>query len=120
MRTQALSISPGDPITCDLLKLALDEVSAHTARNAHPFPGLPPRVLQSLDEQVAALNAEILAGIEPEPLECERSAAMDASAVEEGMSRSEDMVEMSFGGDENEDEDDGDEGEGETMDMTGE
>ncbi|GAA6002404.1 anaphase promoting complex subunit CDC16 [Rhodotorula paludigena] len=115
---EALSISPGDPITCDLLKLALDEVSAHTARNAHPFPGLPPRVLQSLDEQVAALDAEILAGFEPEPLEGERSAAMDASAVEEGMSRSEDMVEMSFEGDE--DEDDGDEGEGETMDMTGE
>lgn len=62
---QALSISPGDPVTCDLLKLVLDDVATHISSRTLPFPGLPPSTLLNIDESVAQLDREILAGLEP-------------------------------------------------------
>ncbi|KWU42148.1 TPR-like protein [Rhodotorula sp. JG-1b] len=60
---EALAITPGDPVACDLLKLALDDVAAQITSRKFPFPGLPPRTLRNIDEQVAALDADILAGV---------------------------------------------------------
>ncbi|KAM0788548.1 hypothetical protein ACM66B_001674 [Microbotryomycetes sp. NB124-2] len=59
---EALGIAPHDPVTCDLLKLVLDDVAS--ARSL-PFPGLPPQTLQSIDQRVAELDKDILAGVEP-------------------------------------------------------
>ncbi|GAA5997071.1 hypothetical protein JCM5350_007746 [Sporobolomyces pararoseus] len=57
---EALALAPGDPVTCDLLQLVLDDVSSQISSKSFPFPGLPPRVLDDIDRQVAQLDAEIL------------------------------------------------------------
>lgn len=72
---QALSISPGDPVTCDLLKLVLDDVATHISARKLPFPGLPPSTLANIDASVAALDREILAGVEPRILSVEEQEA---------------------------------------------
>lgn len=43
--------------------MALDDVAAQITSRKFPFPGLPPRTLRNIDEQVAALDADILAGV---------------------------------------------------------
>lgn len=63
--SQALSIAPGDPVTCDLLKLALEDTANCVSTGSFAFPGLPPSVLWSVDQQVALLDADILAGVPP-------------------------------------------------------
>lgn len=134
---QALALAPGDPTTCDLLRLALDDVATQVSSQRLPFPGLPPRTLQSIDAQVAALEEEVLAGRE---LPAERdgegegegegelSRVREEEEGEEGesevmrsgaVSRSEDGIEVSMEEEEEEEDEDGG-SEGETMDMTGE
>ncbi|BGP06853.1 anaphase-promoting complex subunit Cut9 [Rhodotorula toruloides] len=110
---ESLAIAPGDPVTCDLLKLALDEISTRMSGTRFAFPGLPPRVDADLEEQVRALDEEIRAGetgrLAP-PLESE---ADDVESVVAMQSASASGIEVDM----SEDEEDG--GEGETMDMTG-
>ncbi|TNY24498.1 cell division control protein 16 [Rhodotorula diobovata] len=134
---EALALAPGDPTTCDLLRLALDDVATQVSSQRLPFPGLPPRTLQSIDAQVAALEEEVLAGRE---LPAERdgegegegegelSRVREEEEGEEGesevmrsgaVSRSEDGIEVSMEEEEEEEDEDGG-SEGETMDMTGE
>ncbi|GAA5910355.1 hypothetical protein JCM8208_006019 [Rhodotorula glutinis] len=137
---EALSLAPGDPVTCDLLKLALDDVSSQISALKLPFPGLPARTLRHIDDQVAALEDDILCGrgLADEVREGARAGegegAGELSRVREedegegegegsemlqsmAVSLSEDGIEVSM----EEEEDDDDEGdEGETMDMTGE
>ncbi|BGP38750.1 anaphase-promoting complex subunit Cut9 [Rhodotorula kratochvilovae] len=128
---EALALSPGDPVTCDLLRLALDDVAAQVSLQRFPFPGLPPRTLQTIDAQVAALDAAILAGEglpdeEVEGEEGELSRVREEEDGEEesavgmsmGVSRSGDGFEVSMEEADEEDEEEG--SEGETMDMTGE
>lgn len=62
---QALSISPGDPVTCDLLKLVLEDTAHNISTEQFPFPGIPPAKLRAIDQQVAELDASIAAGEEP-------------------------------------------------------
>ncbi|GEM06673.1 cell division control protein 16 [Rhodotorula toruloides] len=108
----SLAIAPGDPVTCDLLKLALDDISTRVSSPNFAFPGLPPRVNSDLEEQVRALDEEIRAGgtgrLAP-PLDSE---ADDVDAVVTMQSASVSGIEVGM----SEDEEDG----GETMDMTGE
>lgn len=49
-------------MTCELLKLVLEDVSHSISSENFPFPGLPPTILANIDEQVAKLDAEILTG----------------------------------------------------------
>ncbi|GAA5868417.1 hypothetical protein JCM3774_003289 [Rhodotorula dairenensis] len=132
---EALAITPGDPVTCDLLKLALDDVSVQIASHKFPFPGLPPRTLRNIDDQVAALDADILAGV-PLPGE-EQAEEGGGEGEEEGspayegelsmagssgigmqtMQSEEGGYEMSM--EEEEEAHDVDVTEGETMDITG-
>ncbi|GAA5975618.1 hypothetical protein JCM10908_005220 [Rhodotorula pacifica] len=136
---EALAITPGDPVACDLLKLALDDVATQIATRKFPFPGLPPRTLANIDEQVAALDADILAGVrlpgeEAEPFdpdgeeeEEEGSLAYEGELSMAGSSgvgmqttRSEEGgYELSMEGEDDEAEEDEDVTEGETMDITG-
>ncbi|GAA5966860.1 hypothetical protein JCM21900_001177 [Sporobolomyces salmonicolor] len=117
---ETLALSPGDPVTCDLLKLVLDDVSAQISTRAFPFPGLPPRTIANIDRQVAELDAEILAGVEPtfERASEEEGDRQGGEEGEEGetmamQTRSEEGIEVDM--DEEEEGSDG-----ETMDMTGE
>ena len=48
-----------------MLKLVLDDVATHISSRALPFPGLPQSTLLNIDESVAALDREIMAGLEP-------------------------------------------------------
>ncbi|GAA5840967.1 hypothetical protein JCM9279_001275 [Rhodotorula babjevae] len=132
---EALSLAPGDPVTCDLLKLALDDVSTQISALKLPFPGLPARTLANIDAQVAALEDDILCGRgldEGAGRDGERAleGAGELSRVREedegegsemlqsmAVSRSEDGIEVSM---EEEDDEDDECDEGETMDMTGE
>lgn len=134
--SQALAITPGDPVACDLLKLALDDVAAQITSRKFPFPGLPPRTLRNIDEQVAALDADILAGVplpgeedvgegevddeeeEEDSLAYEGELSIaGSSAVGMQTTQSEEgAYDMSLEGDAVEDLD---VTEGETMDMTG-
>jgi len=120
---QALALSPGDPVTCDLLKLVLDDVSTQITAQVFPFPGLPPRIIDDLDRQVAELNADILTGADP-TTESGRKPDQVGDVTNNGIeeeeentmamqTRSEEGIEMSL-------EEEGDGSEGETMDMTGE
>lgn len=59
MLRQALSLVPGDPVTCDLLKLVLDDTVDQLSIRPDEFPGLPKSILASIDEQVAALDEDI-------------------------------------------------------------
>ncbi|BGP54532.1 anaphase-promoting complex subunit Cut9 [Rhodotorula sphaerocarpa] len=119
----ALALTPGEPVACDLLKLALDDVATQITSRKFPFPGIPPRTLANIDEQVAALDADILAGVAlpgeegVDPDEGESSVA-GSSAVGMQTTRSEEGAgyEMSL---EEEGEEDMEATEGETMDMTG-
>ncbi|GAA6050908.1 hypothetical protein JCM3770_002528 [Rhodotorula araucariae] len=128
---EALALSPGDPVTCDLLRLALDDVAAQVSLDRFPFPGLPPRTLQNIDAQVAALDAAIMAGAalpddddnddadegdgELSHVREEEDGDESGVGMSIGVSRSGEGFEVSM------EEDAEDEGsEGETMDMTGE
>lgn len=123
LRVQALALTPGEPVACDLLKLALNDVATQITSSKFPFPGIPPRTLANIDEQVAALDADILAGVAlpgeegEDPDEGELSVA-GSSAVGMQTTRSEEGAgyEMSL---EEEGEEDMEATEGETMDMTG-
>ncbi|GAA6010469.1 hypothetical protein JCM11491_006953 [Sporobolomyces phaffii] len=117
---EALALSPGDPVTCDLLKLALEDVSSQISAKSFPFPGLPPRIIDDIDRQVAELDAEIRSGVDRASTrsrkETGRSEPEHSMALQ---TRSEEGIEMSL--EEGDEEDEAEEGsEGETMDMTGE
>ncbi|KAM0754433.1 cell division control protein 16 [Meredithblackwellia eburnea MCA 4105] len=82
---EALSILPGDPVTCDLLKLVLEDAANSISTGAYPFPGLPSRALLSIDAQVAELDRAIING-EPPPddeseIQEEASSRLLASSV---------------------------------------
>ncbi|GAA5969752.1 hypothetical protein JCM11641_008031 [Rhodosporidiobolus odoratus] len=118
---EALAIAPSDPVTCDLLRLALDDVSSQISSRAFLFPGLPPTTLINIDEQVAALDAEIRAGVDLPPDPRDDGRAGTASLMEQSADRS---AAMSVGGGDEEISasmamDDGDSllGDGETMDI---
>lgn len=40
-------------------------MATHISSHKLPFPGLPPSALANIDESVAALDQEIMAGVEP-------------------------------------------------------
>lgn len=85
---QSLSLAPGDPVTCDLLKLVLDDTVDRLSTVAGEFPGLPRSVLASIDEQVAALDEEVRAegrGGEEEEGQTEQSVGGDMLEGESGM-----------------------------------
>ena len=109
-------------MTCDLLQLVLDDVSSQISAKSFPFPGLPPRIIDDIDRQVAQLDAEILFGPDSSARSRRRSeASKTEQEIEPELSialqtRSEEGIEMSL----EEDEEEGDGSEGETMDMTGE
>jgi anaphase-promoting complex subunit 6 len=119
---QALALAPGDPVTCDLLKLVLDDVSSQISAKSFPFPGLPPRIIDDIDRQVAELDADIRAGAERTTRARGKNGTKDSRGNEPEHSmanqttRSEEGIEMSL--EEEEEEEEG--SEGETMDMTGE
>ncbi|GAA5884461.1 hypothetical protein JCM16303_005092 [Sporobolomyces ruberrimus] len=122
---EALALAPGEPVTCDLLKLVLDDVSSQISAKSFPFPGLPPRILDDIDRQVAELDAEIQAGADSTRQTGPGDTTRDARDVEPELSmaaqtRSEEGIEMSLEEEDERDDDDGDASEGETMDMTGE
>ncbi|GAA6063193.1 hypothetical protein JCM10212_000495 [Sporobolomyces blumeae] len=123
---EALALAPGDPVTCDLLKVVLDDISAQISSRAFPFPGLPRRVVDDLDRQVAELDADIRAGVGPSGRDRSTQGGTDQSRLDRAVgdgdedegqgetmamqTRSEEQIELSM-------EEDG--SEGETMDMTG-
>ncbi|GAA5914945.1 uncharacterized protein JCM6883_001771 [Sporobolomyces salmoneus] len=121
---EALALAPGDPVTCDLLQLVLDDVSSQISSKSFPFPGLPPRIIDDIDRQVAQLDADILSELDSSSHSRRRSAATKNGQEQEEepelsmalQTRSEEGIEMSL-----EEEPEEEEGsEGETMDMTGE
>ncbi|GAA5851308.1 hypothetical protein JCM3766R1_004153 [Sporobolomyces carnicolor] len=118
---ESLALAPGDPVTCDLLQLVLDDVSSQISAKSFPFPGLPPRIIDDIDRQVAQLDAEILFGADSSARSRRRSeASKTEQEIEPELSialqtRSEEGIEMSL-----EEDEEGDGSEGETMDMTGE
>ncbi|KAL8286853.1 hypothetical protein RQP46_003859 [Phenoliferia psychrophenolica] len=59
---EALSIAPGDPVTCDLLRLVLEDTAFSISTEAFAFPGIPPAALRRIDQQVADLDASIAEG----------------------------------------------------------
>ncbi|KAK4058555.1 anaphase-promoting complex subunit Cut9 [Microbotryomycetes sp. JL221] len=86
---EALAIAPSDPVTCDLLRMVLDDVATNMSTHSAtlPFPGLPAQTLTSIDERVRELDRDILDGIQPEMSEDGdaeqtglRSIGMDTSA----------------------------------------
>mgnify|MGYP001574530158 FL=1 len=85
--TQSLSISPGDPVTCDLLKLVLDDTANSISAGTFPFPGLPPLTLVNIDDQVAALDADIVAGrlVVPEELQEKTEEEIHVDDVDESV-----------------------------------
>ncbi|KAK4700979.1 anaphase-promoting complex subunit 6, partial [Phenoliferia sp. Uapishka_3] len=107
---EALSITPGDPVTCDLLRLVLEDVAYSISSEAFAFPGIPPSKLRSIDQQVAELDASIALGEMPASPAMsvqditEEDISVDRTGEGEGMSQS-------FGGDAEDGE--------ETMDMSG-
>ncbi|GAA5941504.1 anaphase promoting complex subunit CDC16 [Sporobolomyces koalae] len=118
---EALALAPGEPVTCDLLKVVLDDVSSRISDKPLLFPGLPRRVLHDIDRQVAELDAEIRVGLDTatssrarfeDPNKHDRSGVENSMALQ---TRSEEGIEMSL---EEVDEDE-DGSEGETMDITG-
>ncbi|GAA6027906.1 hypothetical protein JCM8097_001775 [Rhodosporidiobolus ruineniae] len=155
---EALALTPQDPLVISLLSTSLQSLSSiistsstptgssgSTLSSGFPFPGLPPRTLSQIDQQVRALDEEIRAGVPLAPDEEDEdpdagpagvsrgdggdmdesavemaSASMDEPSRAEG--RSEGVTEMSLNASVSMEEEDGGEGssvEGETMDMTG-
>ncbi|KAI5474174.1 cell division control protein Cdc16 [Pseudohyphozyma bogoriensis] len=104
---EALSLVPGDPVTCDLLKLVLEETALSVSSGIFPFPGLPPTTIINIDEQVAKLDAEITGLLPGE----EQSIV---SELGEDIAVDQDEVSVSYGGDE-----EGEQTMDETMDMSG-
>lgn len=45
--------------------MVLDDTATSISKGSFSFPGLPPSILTGIDEQVAALDADILAGVPP-------------------------------------------------------
>ncbi|GAA5828340.1 hypothetical protein JCM11251_006205 [Rhodosporidiobolus azoricus] len=81
---EALALHPSDPLAIQLLSLSLETLSSSisatsassasgTAKgfssSAFPFPGLPPRTIRNIDEQVRRLDEEIRLGVDLPPLD---------------------------------------------------
>ena len=64
---QSLSITPGDPLVSDLLKLVLEDISKTIDVNSEslPFPGLSSSTLRHIDLQVEALDRDVMEGRAP-------------------------------------------------------
>ncbi|GAA5861337.1 hypothetical protein JCM8547_006096 [Rhodosporidiobolus lusitaniae] len=131
---EALSLSPSDPLLCQLLSLALSAVSEQISSRTFPFPGLPPRAMRDIDAGVEALDREIREGRGlPDEPDGDEDGTRERSEVSRGdESRAAEMSVASAVSMEEMDEEDEDEGEGmvsasmameeegDTMDMTGE
>ncbi|GAA5914858.1 hypothetical protein JCM6882_007823 [Rhodosporidiobolus microsporus] len=143
---EALALHPSDPLTIQLLSLSLSSLSTSISsgssssflggNTSFPFPGLPPRTVRNIDEQVRRLDEEIRLGVELPPLaeeDGERTDGGDMSRSrrdddEEGegesammsATRSEGGFDMSAVSMEEAEGDGSAMMEGDTMDMTGE
>ena len=62
---EALSIAPGDPVTCDLLRIVLDDTTTCISHGVIDFPGIPRQTMRSIDDRVRELDDEILQGAQP-------------------------------------------------------
>lgn len=100
---EALSITPGDPLISELLKLVLEEISNTISQstNTLPFPGLRASTVRDLDSLVNALDKEILEGRNPEEGEDEglgaEATGADAGGMSEGNTMRTDLSAMSAG-----------------------
>ncbi|SCZ93056.1 BZ3500_MvSof-1268-A1-R1_Chr6-2g08433 [Microbotryum saponariae] len=63
---EALSITPGDPVVCDLLNLALEEAAGLISKGRIGFPGLGEGTLRDIDRMVEELEKDVLLGRSPQ------------------------------------------------------